>query len=201
MCSTAVFLGPSLPRETASGILDALYLPPIRRGDLEKLPSHVKVVAIVDGEFYQSLAVSPKEILRVMERDILVYGASSMGALRATELHTYGMIGVGEIFRLYKDEVIDGDDEVAQTYDPETFAPYSEPLVNIRHALAAGVEAQLISRSVADRLVRQVKNVYFPNRSYQCVSQLCPELREFLKHPPNQKQLDTRQLLHLLRDR
>jgi hypothetical protein len=201
MCSTAVYLGPSLPRETARGVLEAVYLPPIRRGDLERLPSHVKVVAIVDGEFYQSLAVSPKEILRVMERGIAVYGASSMGALRATELHTYGMIGVGEIFRLYKDEVIDGDDEVAQTYDPRTFAPYSEPLVNIRYALAAGVEARLISRSFADRLVRQIKDVYFPDRSYQCVSQLCPELREFLKHPPNLKQLDTLQLLHILRDR
>ncbi len=181
--------------------MDAHYCPPIKRGDLAMLPVDTKAIGIIDGEFYQSLAVTPKEILELLERGIIVYGASSMGALRATELHAYGMIGIGEIFRKYKEGVIDADDEVAQLYEPQTFAPCSQPLVNIRHALELAVRSDLIARCVADRLILQLKTVYFPYRSYQLVSQLCPELRDFLQVVPSSKGEDAKLLLQLLKKR
>lgn len=200
MHSIAVYLGPSLPLAAARSILDAEYLPPIRRGDLARLPPHIECIGIVDGEFYQSLAVSPKEIVPLLDRGIPVFGASSMGALRAVELCPHGMVGVGRIFEWFRDGVIDADDEVALVYDPETCRALSEPLVNIRAALCEAVQQGIISSSQAGELIEKLRQVWFPDRSYHLVAQLCPALRHFLAgNPPDQKADDARLLLQTIR--
>lgn len=207
-----IYLGPSLPRAEAAALLDAEYRAPVRRGDLAKLPSPLpRFVGIVDGEFYQSLAVSPKEILPLMEAGVAVFGASSMGALRAAELHPYGMAGVGKIFEMYRRRRIDGDDEVAMTYCPETYRTFSEPLVNLRLALAEASRQGAVPPESARRLVRKIKSVYFPdrtmNRFWREASHLLSEeqlvrLRQFFEQArPNQKADDARQLLTGIRDR
>jgi hypothetical protein len=199
MHRTAVYLGPTLSVADARSVLDAEYLPPIRRGDLAKLGAEIVVVGIVDGEFYQSLAVSPKEILPLLERGVRVYGAASMGALRAAELHSCGMTGVGRIFEAYRDGAIDADDEVAVAYDPVTYRTTSVPLVNIRFALERAVEQELIDSARACELIGAVKKVYFPERSYRLVTQLCPELSLFPGvSPPDQKAEDALLLLRTL---
>ena len=124
-----------------------------------------------------------------------------MGALRAAELHAYGMIGVGEIFRMYRDGILDADDEVAQLYTPDTFVSCSEPLVNIRFALDSATRAGIISNCRADELIQQLKAVYFPDRSYQLISQLCPELKSFLANTVSLKANDAKLLLRLLKTR
>src|SRR5436309_15622699 len=97
-----IFLGPSLAIKEAAAILDADYRPPVKRGDIDVLISPPPpAIGIIDGEFFQSLAISPKEVLRAIEAGIPVWGASSMGALRAAELYPFGMIGVGTVFELY----------------------------------------------------------------------------------------------------
>jgi hypothetical protein len=171
-----VYLGPTLSHDKACSILDAVYLPPVRRGDLEKLDPCIRSVAIIDGEFFQSLAISPKEILPLIERGIRVYGASSMGALRAAELCGEGMIGMGRIFEAYRDGVIDADDEVAVTYDPETYRPLSEPLVSIRFTLEYAVERNLIDRARAREVLERMRHLWFPERSYRLLMHFCPEL-------------------------
>ena len=104
-------------------------LPPARQARRSDplLAAKPSAVGIIDGEFYQSLAVSPKEVLALLESGVAVYGAASMGALRAVELHRYGMIGVGSIFRLFRRGVLDADDEVAVTYCGETWRPCRSP--------------------------------------------------------------------------
>ncbi len=205
-----VFLGPSLERSEAGRILDATYLPPIKRGDLQPwLSSPPQVIGIADGEFFQSLAVSPKEILEFLERGVRVYGASSMGALRAVELLPYGMIGVGKIFSLYRSGRLDGDDEVALIYCPETFRALSEPLVNIRFALQAAHRAGILrSREVA-HILDQMKRLYFPERSFRRMLAIAgpllsrarlQRLKEFLSHrAPDQKARDARLMLTEIR--
>ncbi len=176
MHKTAIFLGPTLDQTIARLILEAEYLPPVKRGDLARLNSEISTVGIVDGEFFQSLAVSPKEVLALLDRGIAVYGSSSMGALRAVETHLYGMQGIGKIFEWYRDGIIDADDEVALTYNPVTCKASSEPLVNIRFFLRKAVSEGVIGPSKADEIVETLKQVYFPLRSYHLVTQLCPEL-------------------------
>jgi hypothetical protein len=199
MPDTAIFLGPSLDLTTARSILDATYLPPIKRGDLAELGPEIQTVGIVDGEFFQSLAVSPKEVLPLLDRGVKVYGSSSMGALRAVELVPFGMIGVGAIFEWFRDGVVDADDEVALTYDPVTYRPCSEPLINIRFALRDAVQERLIAQSKANEIIQTLKQAYFPLRSYQGVCQICPELKEFImERLPDQKRYDTLLLLRTI---
>lgn len=201
MPNIAIFLGPSLDLAIARSILDANYLPPVRRGDLAELGPEIKTVGIIDGEFFQSLAVSPKEVLPLLDRGVKVYGSSSIGALRAVETQQFGMVGVGAIFEWYRDGVVEADDEVALTYDPVTYRPCAEPLINIRFALRDAVRQSLIAQTAADEIVRNLKQVYFPLRSYQLVFQFYPQLREFMRgRRPDQKRDDALLLLRTIAD-
>jgi hypothetical protein len=199
MSKTVIYLGPSLDLATARSILDATYLPPIKRGDLAKLGPTIERVAIIDGEFFQSLSISTMEILPFLDRAVKVYGASSIGALRAVETERYGMIGVGEIFEWYRDGIVDADDEVALTFDPSTYRPTSEPLINIRFALRDAVCEDILEQAKATQAIEKIRKVYFPSRSFQLVYQECPEVRQFITNRrPNRKREDALQLLRLL---
>ncbi len=199
MFDIVVYLGPTLPLATARRYLSATYLPPVRRGDLAKLPPGTKIVGIVDGVFHQNLAVSPKEILALLDRGVQVYGASSIGALRAVETNLYGMKGLGKIFHMYRDREIDADDEVAVAYDPATDRAVSEPLVNIRFALRDAVAKEVIARAEADEIIGRLKSIYYPERSYQVVESICPALAPFLNAMrPDQKRDDALLLLRTI---
>jgi hypothetical protein len=197
MSDTVIYLGPTLSQTAAESILEAEYLPPICRGDLVRLSDGVRFVGIVDGEFYQRLAVSPKELLPLLRRGVKIFGASSMGALRAAETYKFGTIGIGKIFAMFRDGILDGDDEVALVYEPETYRKLSEPLVNLRCALAMAAEAKIIDEQERDRLVSLMKSCYFPDRSHKALQRLCPALASYFRGtaPPDVKRDDALQLL------
>ena len=201
MRDTVVFLGPTLAREDAEQILDADYLPPICRGDLDRLPEHVRFVGIVDGEFYQSLSVSPKEVLKLLRRDVTVFGASSMGALRAAETWKLGTIGVGQIFSMFRDGILDADDEVALIYERDTYRKLSEPLVNIRAALDMAAVAGVIDEQEKNNLLFKMKSLYFPERSHHTLQAMSPRLRDYFKTTPlpDVKRDDALEMLHTIR--
>jgi hypothetical protein len=169
----AVFAGPSLaaPGAAPLDVPEPIeLLPPVKRGDIARLldsadpPTHL---GIIDGEFLQGLMVSPKEVLRAMDvSGVRVYGSSSVGALRAAELAGYGMVGIGSVFELYRSGAIDGDDEVAVTYDQTTGGALCEPMVNLRVAIAAAVDGGVITRESADEALRIAKALYFPDRTH-----------------------------------
>jgi TfuA protein len=160
-----VFLGPSLSRSEAFRILDADLRPPVKRGDLPLLDEEVDVIGIIDGVFMGDAAVGHREIVDKLKSGVKVYGASSMGALRAAELQEFGMIGVGTIFERYRSGEIDGDDEVALIFNPETLEPLSEPLVNMRLNLQNAVRARSIDESEAAQIINCLKSIYFPKRT------------------------------------
>jgi TfuA protein len=202
-----VFLGPSLPVEDARRVLPgALYLPPVKRSSLKPfLDDPPSAIGIVDGEFYQSLAVSTQEILPFLERGIPVFGSSSMGALRAVELELYGMIGVGRVFEEFRSKRLNADDEVAMTFCPETLRPISEPMVNLRVAVAAAGREGLLSAIERSVLLRRMKALYFPERNlrrlFMEASRIVPEERMqslrtwWLESAPNAKGEDAAELL------
>jgi hypothetical protein len=160
-----IFLGPSLSRSEAFKILDAELRPPVKRGDLPSLDQAVDVIGIIDGVFMGEAAVGHREIVDKLNCGVRVYGASSMGALRAAELQEFGMIGIGAIFERYRSGEIEGDDEVALIFNPESLEPLSEPLVNMRLNLQSAVKARSIGESEASMIINCLKSVYFPKRS------------------------------------
>jgi hypothetical protein len=174
-----VFLGPSLDRARAEEILAADYRPPAKRGDVFRAAKEgAKIVGLIDGVFFQDSAVAHKEVLAVLEMGVAVVGASSMGALRAAELHSFGMEGVGEIFRLYRECILISDDEVALIFDPINFAPLSEPLVNIRENVRAATEHGYIDPDAGEVILAAASSLYFPKRTYDRILEVATGLDE-----------------------
>lgn len=170
--SIVIYTGLSLSFEDAKEILDAEYMPPIKRGDLNDLlekRDDVEIIGIIDGVFHQSPAVAHKEILAALKRDIIVVGGSSIGALRACELYPYGMIGVGHIFEDYKNGLIDSDDDVAVALDPDTYEQLSEPWINMKYNFNFAVEDGIISNKESHELLKIAKDTYYPKRSFEYV--------------------------------
>jgi TfuA protein len=167
MSKIVVYLGPSLPLEKAKAILDADYRPPIRRGDLKKaIADGAGIVGIIDGTFFSKSPVGHKEILAAIKKGVVVVGGSSMGALRASELDVFGMIGVGRIYDCYRSGRIVADDEVAVTYSPVTGEQLSEPLVNVRYQLRAAENDSILTKEERNRLVSMVAGIHYPGRVY-----------------------------------
>jgi len=107
---------------------------------------------------------------------VTVVGGGSMGALRASELSDLGMIGVGRIFEMYSGGEIEGDDEVALIFNPETGDPLSEPLVNIRATLALAVEKDIIEADSSAQILEKVRREYYPRRSMALMLELAKDV-------------------------
>lgn len=164
-----VFTGLSLSFEDGRKILDADYRPPVKRGDIFKILKDEEIpdiIGIIDGQFHSAPAVAHKEIMAALDKGVKVVGGSSMGALRASELDSLGMIGVGYVYNAYKNGDIKSDDDVAVILDPNTYEPLSEALVNIDYKLKGAVSSNIISREEAKELHKITKEIYYPHRNY-----------------------------------
>jgi ribosomal protein S12 methylthiotransferase accessory factor len=162
-----VFLGPSLSFEYARRILPkAEFRPPIKRGDLEGIIAPA-IVGIIDGVFGESLAISPGEIRDAISRGVTIYGAGSMGALRASEIPK--MIGVGRIYDMYKSGEIERDDEVALLFLPGTFQPMTVPMINLRYGVERLVRSTTLSREDGIALIEACQKLHFKERTYKTI--------------------------------
>ena len=166
MSKPLVFVGPSLPVVEAKKILpDAWYHKPIKCGDILRcMRLNPKTIVIIDGYFEQTASVWHKEILYAIESGITVFGASSMGALRAAELDAYGMIGVGELYQQFAQGEMD-DDEVSFVHEAE-FGGRIVPMCNIRATLKAALNAGQITQSAADTLIQTLKSKPYFERAF-----------------------------------
>jgi len=165
--TTLVFIGPTLPAdEVAARLPGARVMPPVAVGDVLRAARdrRVRRIAIVDGYFERMAAVWHKEILVALERGIAVWGAASMGALRAAELAPFGMIGVGAIYRAYRRGELVADDEVAVAHLPAErgFRAVSDALVDIRFALARTA----VSQRTRDRVIELARARFYRERTW-----------------------------------
>jgi hypothetical protein len=171
MQAVVVFLGPSLDLDTARAILDATFRPPAKRGDVTAAVANgAAVIGLIDGVFFQDAAVGHREILAALRRGVRVIGASSMGALRAAEMESFGMEGVGEIYRRYASGELEADDEVALVFDPYTGSALSEPLVNVRYALELAESAGVLDGGECRALLSATSDLYYPDRTYRRIA-------------------------------
>ena len=162
-----VFLGPSLDVKSAENILPADYRPPAKRGDLIAAAREgATIIGLIDGVFHQESAVAHREILAAVKAGIRVVGSSSMGALRAAEMDTLGMVGIGEVYRMYKSGELIADDEVALVFDPETGFSLSEPLINIRFTCKEAERQGIITSREHTALLAAAQSIFYPQRTY-----------------------------------
>ncbi|MFF0220302.1 TfuA-like protein [Streptomyces vinaceus] len=165
---SVVTAGPTLTADEVRRILPAAEVRPpvaadqvlrwgLRPGDR---------LLIIDGLFLHSRAIRHKELLALIDSGVEVYGASSMGALRAAELAPFGMVGVGSVFRAYRDQEITGDDEVALLHaGPEAaHRALSWALVDLRHAVTHAVRTGVIGPDCAALIVDTAARMPFTAR-------------------------------------
>ncbi|GAA4990741.1 TfuA-like protein [Kitasatospora paranensis] len=126
-------------RESADTLgVDLVMQPPIIRGDLLRTPTEGRWnnrTLILDGQFGQNLSVSVTEIREYLGRGLYLAGASSMGALRAVECRTLGMVQHGWVCEQYRTGRVEADAEVALLMDPITSEALTVPLINVRWLL------------------------------------------------------------------
>ena len=214
MIRIIVYAGLSIPFDEAKEILDStdevevIYKRPIQRGDLgQALKERPDIIAIIDGVFHQNSAVGHKEILNAMKNGIKVYGASSMGALRASELDTLGMTGVGYVYNQYATGKVDSDDDVAVMLDGETLEAISVPLINMKYVFENAVSEGIITDDEKEELLKTAKKTYYPKRNYAKTlndsgldDAKKSELIDFIRTSPDIKKEDAKELLNLIKE-
>jgi len=167
-----VFAGPSLPPSARPDSDVFAWRPPAMAGDgLAALAASARAVVLIDGLFDRYPAIRHKELLALIDSGVPVIGGASMGALRAAELHTCGMIGVGRIFHAYAAGRLVGDDEVAVLHGPADmdWAPLTTPLVNVRATLVVAVRRHVIPAASARALLEAASRIFFKDRTWPAV--------------------------------
>jgi hypothetical protein len=173
MMKIIVFAGPTISQPEAKRILDATYLPPVKQGDVLSWVYSEKpdVIAIIDGLIFSEMPVWHKEILYALDNQVAVYGASAMGALRAGELNTFGMKGIGQVYRQIEAQELEDDDEVLCSFrqEGEGYRRLSEPMVNLRATFAHALEQHVIPSETYTALIAIAKGLYYPNRTFPAI--------------------------------
>jgi ribosomal protein S12 methylthiotransferase accessory factor len=176
----AVFAGPSLPPDDRPEVEYLDYLPPAARGDVERAAREYDVVLLIDGVFHHDLAPSPKECYAALAH-ARMFGASSMGALRAAECAPYGFTPLGTVANWYVHDAIDGDDEVAVLTHPTTHRALSIPLVNVRYVTRLAHRAGVLNAAQSDALVRRAREIFYMDRTWDDVLDgMAPHARDAL---------------------
>lgn len=170
-----IFAGPSLPPACRPFDVAFDWRPPVRQGEVyEATLGRPPIIGIIDGYFEVTPTVWHKEVLWAMAQGIHVYGSASIGALRAAELYSFGMVGIGRIFEAFRDGVLEDDDEVAVLHGPEElgYPAVTEAMVNIRVTVEKAVREGIIDRSLAADLTAIAKSRFYKERSWELILML-----------------------------
>jgi hypothetical protein len=202
-----LFVGPSLyGAQYDAG--DVVVRGPAQMGDVERaIADGAKAVGIVDGHYQQVGAVWHKEILLALSEGVAVFGAASMGALRAAECEPFGMVPVGSIARRYCAGSLCDDADVALTNGPAElgFPPLTEPMVDVEATVASLAAQHLISPAGVAAITAGARGIFFADRTVDAIFERLQHpgsvrLRQlYLAHHVSQKTRDALELLDLLK--
>jgi hypothetical protein len=142
--------------------------PPIRRDDVPKdVAAGYNVIVIIDGRFHQELSVACDEIMDAMRAGVVVFGSSSMGAMRAAELYPYGMRGHGAVFEWIKNSEEFRDDLVAQVFseDGSNVVGLSMAYVDLHFNLVEMTRTGQISEATFEAVTSTARALHYTERT------------------------------------
>ena len=201
-----VFIGPTLSRRRCSALLGAEYLPPARKGSLNEITPG-RVVAIIDGEIPPDAFLPECEVREALDRDVVLFGAASVGAYHASNFANLGMHGVGWVYDQYRAGALSSFDEIAVMYDPVSLRALSVPLVNVRFWLEGLIAASLLRPGDVNAILEELRRLPISDRDgagiKRCIAELFGRcaLRKFDLPSdtfPDVKAQDARMLLQFL---
>jgi hypothetical protein len=176
-----IFAGPTIHGAELPPNADYHLRPPARQGDFYRaVEAGANVIGLIDGVYEYVPAIWHKEILYGLSKGVYMFGAASMGALRAAECAAFGMVGIGEIYQGYASGRLEDDSDVAQSHAPAEmgYLPLSQPLVNVRATVSRCLERSLITDDEHDRLQSAAETIFFKDRTYrQLILAAIPEVR------------------------
>lgn len=167
-----VFVGPSLPQAHEYASRDISIRPPATQGDiLTAVRDGATVIGLVDGGFEYTAPIWHKEILFALSRGVIVFGAASMGALRAAECAAFGMIGIGRIFQDYASGELVDDADVALLHAPPKMGSVALtlPMVSVRATVRKLVRSGSLPASTGDEVIRSAECIFFKERTWRRV--------------------------------
>jgi hypothetical protein len=88
-----------------------------------------------------------------------------MGALRASELDRYGMIGVGWVYDRFRKSAVRNDADVALIYSPFDFKPMTVPMVDLEYWMEMASAAGLIAGRERAGLLKAARRIFFADRT------------------------------------
>lgn len=197
------FAGPSLSAEDRRAFGSVVWKPPAEAGDLLRLDiDDATRLCLIDGYFDHRPAVRHKEILLLLSEGVRMFGASSIGALRAVEMGGFGLTGVGAIYRAYSRGTLVGDDEVAlvHTSSEWDWRPLSLPLVDVRATICRMRAREAIGTGEARALLDAAADIHYVDRTWSLIVEAAglPAREPLLKQwAVEQKRLDARECLHM----
>ncbi len=206
-----IFAGPSIYGMSHSELIGFDLKGPVVCGDLVRaICGGAKVIGIIDGIFENCRSVWHKEILYAIANGVTVYGAASMGALRAAECAPFGMIGVGEVFRSYQSGSRVADADVAVSHGPAElhYMPLTVALVDVEAALQQARAMSRITVEVAEAMLFIARHLHFSERTWEKITERA-SVKHFStaenesvaqKFQPGVKYRDAKVMLEKIRD-
>ncbi|GMB81899.1 TfuA-like protein [Shinella zoogloeoides] len=185
-----LFVGPSLP-DAAALCGDGIEVrPPAAHGDvLSATRAGATAIGLVDGNFEHVAPVWHKEILHALETGVAVFGAASMGALRAAECDSFGMVGIGRIYEDYAGGRRIDDADVALLHGPAElgYPALSLPMVNVDATLDRLEDIQALDKADISSLRAAASALFYKDRTWAAIVE---------RAEPAVRRTDFLQLLH-----
>lgn len=172
-----IFCGPTISASESKHMIHADFRPPAKHGDIISCVYNDRpdVIVLFDGVFIQDLTVWHSELNEAMNQGVTVYGASALGAIRAAEMESWGMRGVGNVFALFRDGIVESDDEVFCDYDfvQGQYIQRTLPIVNLRYILADAEKASLITQKQSRSILETAKAMFYKERTLDSILNAC----------------------------
>lgn len=151
------------------GLID--IRPPAQLGDLiaAAIEKPNSPILLLEGLFGGNLAVTVRECRDTLSTGTTLIGAASLGALRANELWSLGMIGIGEVYLMYRLGKIHADSELAVMYDPRSWTELTVSTIHLRALLRQLTEEKLLEESMMKELIRKANKVYWVERTWDAI--------------------------------
>ena len=131
-------------------MVKAWFLPPIRRGDLDKIKDPA-LVGIIDGVLDDGFRIQSDEIAAAAGRGLRFFGAGSTGALLAATQQEVHVVGFGKVYSFLSHHP-DLGTLIELLYSEPDYQAFTLPLINV----VLGIQQRTPERSlaVAERLGR-----------------------------------------------